>query len=197
MGQQKRPGSWIQAAWLQSLLSWWLQTVPRGSTAQTHLWSNLTWKEGTASAQRAHQELTRSRCFSAHHCALRAKVPSFQVSCFTFHLYLLGVYIFWVMHRGGDLGPISWWPWPWSGRSLALRVVPRGCSYSSPSPQLPTLTRLPCRFRGLLCSLQPLSCAVGPPEVSGFLSVLFSGRKAWFPDKVTWSFRRQVRELCG
>ena len=87
----RRPGSWIQAAWLQSLLSWWLQNVPRGSTAQSHLWANLLWKEGTASAQKAHQESTKSCCFSAQQCALRAKIPSFQVLCLTFHNV-----IFWV-----------------------------------------------------------------------------------------------------
>lgn len=172
---------------------------PRGSTAQSHLGANLLWKEGTASAQEAHQESTKSCCFSAQQCALRAKIPSFQVLCLTFHNVIFWVFTSSEWHtevvtlvpslddRGpGQVGvqPLRWSPEAAATAHLLLSSL---VWLVFPADSVGFFARCP----------QPLSRAAGPSEVSGFLSALFSGRKALFPGKVLWSFRRQVRERRG
>lgn len=100
-------GIWIQVAWLQSLPSRWLQTAQGQHSTELPLCKPHMERRDCAKAKEAHRELTKSHCCSAHQCALRAKIPGFQVLCSPSRLHLLSE-------------AQRWWPWSHLLMTVAL-----------------------------------------------------------------------------
>lgn len=123
---------WIQAGRLQSLSSD-PPVCAQGQQPQTHLSGPSRGKEGP-------REGTESHCFSASHCALRARIPCLQgllspLQC---------VYTFWVIAEE-----------PTQAKIFVSGVVSGCCSSNPLFPQVLTQTYLSYRFLLLSLSFPP------------------------------------------